>query len=467
MAVTHRVQSSGFKNNHMSCFLNLPSVPSPKSVLARGMQFSTGHAVWHELEQFSSKLNNISLVCAGAIYRTEVYTEVYVDRRLSISEEALGAFGKSQTFSADDRYIGAEGTTEGRKQNRSKSKSCKIGEIKYRQNITCWNCNQKGHFQNQCLKVVASRDKVVNMAPGDSDDVLVSCIENTVEDRIMDSGASFHATYCKEELERFKLRFGKVRLADDKTLDIAGVRDLKVTKGSLVVAHRNKRGSLYMVGVHPERIVAIINGSGSVAVWFGEAEESFLYNVSKDKETIETVAGVAIQLVQPTKFNRIPYVLIGLRIPEEEWRGKDTSLTHLKVFGCDSFVKVKDVCEEAMKCTFIGSGSDEMRYSFWDTKSHQFIQSRDITFVDSIYGARSATYSSSLMKTIQKSQVVLVDIPENLVENDSIVAEHGLMEASRIVENQMKNTLKTEHPPRRKALRFHMYEGPPESPRLQ
>ncbi|GJS91948.1 hypothetical protein Tco_0774584 [Tanacetum coccineum] len=68
---------------------------------------------------------------------------------------------------------------------------------------------------------------------------------------------------------------------------------------------------------------------------------------------------------------RIPYVSIGLHIPEEEWRGNDTSLTHLKVFGCDSFVKVKDVCGEAMKCTFIGSGSDEMRYSFWDTKSHQ------------------------------------------------------------------------------------------------
>ncbi|GKE46391.1 hypothetical protein Tco_1477649, partial [Tanacetum coccineum] len=28
---------------------------------------------------------------------------------------------------------------------------------------------------------------------------------------------------------------------------------------------------------------------------------------------------------------RIPYVLIGLRILEEEWRGKDTSLAHLKV----------------------------------------------------------------------------------------------------------------------------------------
>nr|GEY34226.1 hypothetical protein [Tanacetum cinerariifolium] len=29
----------------------------------------------------------------------------------------------------------------------------------------------------------------------------------------------------------------------------------------------------------------------------------------------------------------IPYVSIWLRIPEEEWRGKDTSLTHLKSLG--------------------------------------------------------------------------------------------------------------------------------------
>ncbi|GKG22043.1 hypothetical protein Tco_0384638, partial [Tanacetum coccineum] len=42
----------------------------------------------------------------------------------------------------------------------------------------------------------------------------------------MDSGASFHATYCKEELERFKLCSSKVRLADDKTLDIIGIGDV-------------------------------------------------------------------------------------------------------------------------------------------------------------------------------------------------------------------------------------------------
>ncbi|GJT55539.1 hypothetical protein Tco_0990593 [Tanacetum coccineum] len=388
------------------------------------------------------------------------------NRRLSISEEALGAFGRSQTYSAEDTDTG----------------------------------QRKGHFQNLYLKLVASRGKEVNMEAGDSDDALVCCVENAVEDRILDSGASFHATYCKKELERFKLRSSKVRLADDKTLDIAGVgnvilktsfgtswnlKDVRyipglerrlISVGQLdEEARGNKRGSLYMVEVYPEGIGVIINGSGSAAVWFGEAEESFFYNISEDKETAETASGFAVGIIQtfrivmlkmvpetPLQFGvaerlsqtfraestgirveapkmlwadsvsttyliyRIPYVLIGLHILEEEWRGKDTSLAHLKVFGCDSFVKVKDVFGEAMKCTFIGSGSDEVRYSFQDTKSHQVIRSRDITFVDSIYGARSATNSSSLTKPIQKSQVVLVDILENLADNDSIVAKHGL-----------------------------------------
>ncbi|GJZ83473.1 retrovirus-related pol polyprotein from transposon TNT 1-94 [Tanacetum coccineum] len=69
-------------------------------------------------------------------------------------------------------------------------------------------------------------DKVVNMPARDYDDTLVCCVENTIDDRIMDSGASFHATYCKEELERFRLRSDKVRLADDKTLNIASVGDV-------------------------------------------------------------------------------------------------------------------------------------------------------------------------------------------------------------------------------------------------
>ncbi|GJU22670.1 hypothetical protein Tco_1156012 [Tanacetum coccineum] len=55
--------------------------------------------------------------------------------------------------------------------------------------------------------------------------------KNTVEDRIMDSGASFHATYCKEKLERFNLRCSKVNTVG------FGNPAVEFTKGSVVVAH--------------------------------------------------------------------------------------------------------------------------------------------------------------------------------------------------------------------------------------
>ncbi|GJU19780.1 retrovirus-related pol polyprotein from transposon TNT 1-94 [Tanacetum coccineum] len=359
---------------------------------------------------------------------------------------------------------GAECMTKGRKQNRNKSKSWKIGEIRY------------------------------------SDDALVCYVENTVEDRIMDSGASFHATYCKEELERFKLRSGKVRLVDDKTLDIAGVGNVvlktsfgtswtlkdvryipnlkrrsisigqldegyhvgfrnhqwKDTKGSLVVARRNKCGSLYMVehqrlgdmsriGMNMLASKGNVPDIRKVDIYFckpgglGKQKKlSFIMSEKTGKLQRGVTNGIVILKMVPetplqfgvaerlSRTFRAESTGLRLRIPKEDWRGKDTSLAHLKVFGCDSFVKVKDVCGEAMKCTFIGSGSNEIRYSFRDTKSRQVIQSRDITFMDSIYEAMFMTDSSSLTKPIHKSQVVLVDIPENLADNDNIVVEHGL-----------------------------------------
>ncbi|GKB47171.1 retrovirus-related pol polyprotein from transposon TNT 1-94, partial [Tanacetum coccineum] len=245
-----------------------------------------------------------------------------------------------------------------------------------------------------------SKDKEVNQAARDSDDALVCCVENTVEDHIMDFGASFHATYCKEELERFKLRSGKVRLADDKTLDIAGVGDVvlktsfgtswtlkdvryipglkrrlisvgqldeegyhvgfgdqqwKVTKGSLVVAHGNKRGSLYMVEDW----------------WFGEVEEAFLHDVKEDKKIAETAAGVVGSqrcfwedsvTMAPYLINRGPSVPLGFRIPEDEWQGKEVSLTHLRVFGCDSYVKMKDVARDKLDAkSYSGSFEDSGR----------------------------------------------------------------------------------------------------------
>ncbi|GJT27378.1 zinc finger, CCHC-type containing protein [Tanacetum coccineum] len=212
----------------------------------------------------------------------------------------------------------------------------------------------RGHEAEQ--KQVEIMDKEVNHAARDSDEAL---------------------------LERFKLRSRKVRLADDKTLDIASIRDvvLKTYFGT----------SWTLKDVR----------------WFGEAEEKLYLSIMLERRG-NCRAGVAV----------------GLRIPEEEWRGKDTSLTHLKEFGYDSFVKVKDVCREAMKYTFIGSGSGEVydRFKY---------------------------------------------LNEDNTEESSGVGAQIRVRGPKIVEDHMKNTLKIEHPPRREALRLHMYEDPPESPGLR
>nr|GEY24520.1 retrovirus-related Pol polyprotein from transposon TNT 1-94 [Tanacetum cinerariifolium] len=101
--------------------------------------------------------------------------------------------------------------------------------------------------KTECSKPVASKYKEVHMAISDYDDALVCCVENMIEDHIMDSSASFHATFFKEELESFRLRSSKL---DEEGYHIGFEgQQWKVTRGSLVVACGNKHGSMYMVEV--------------------------------------------------------------------------------------------------------------------------------------------------------------------------------------------------------------------------
>ncbi|VFQ82530.1 unnamed protein product [Cuscuta campestris] len=156
--------------------------------------------------------------------------------------------------------------------------------------VTCSKCKEVGHFRKQC-----SNDKKVNIAEGSASDeevTLTCCEESNVDSWVMDSGASFHATHSGEALQNLVIEdFGKVRLADDRALDVTGMGDIvlktpvgfwtlkdvrvvpglkknlisvrqldeqghevkfrdgqwKVVKGNLFIARGEKRGSLYMV----------------------------------------------------------------------------------------------------------------------------------------------------------------------------------------------------------------------------
>nr|GEU29318.1 retrovirus-related Pol polyprotein from transposon TNT 1-94 [Tanacetum cinerariifolium] len=306
--------------------------------------------------------------------------------------------------------LSAEGKGRGRKQdrglkkNRGRLKSKKRGQSKNRQDITCWNCNQKGHFQNQCSKLVASKDKEVNMAVRDYDDALDCCVENTMEDCIMDSGASFHATFCKRELEKFRLRSSKtlkdVRyiLGLKRRLIFIGQLDEEGYHGNIALWHQR-------LGHMSEKGMKILTLKGRIPdlqkAVVGFYEPCVLGNGRREYSSIEFIKYCVENEIRMLKTVLEKPQQNGFLITEGEWQGKEDSLAHLKAMA-------------QMRC--------------------------DIAF-----GIRRVTRSSEAEMS-------------NLMRT--------LLGASRIVEDQMKKTLKTEHSPRREALRLHMYEDPPESPRL-
>jgi hypothetical protein len=71
--------------------------------------------------------------------------------------------------------------------------------------------------------------------------------------------------------------------------------------------------------------------------------------------------------------------------PHEVWFGKNPSLSHLKVFGCDAFVHVpkekrSKLDKKEVKCIFIGYKEGMKGYKLWDPASRRTMYSRDVVF---------------------------------------------------------------------------------------
>ncbi|VFQ91262.1 unnamed protein product [Cuscuta campestris] len=143
----------------------------------------------------------------------------------------------------------------------------------------------------------------------DEEVTLTCCEESNVDSWVMDSGASFHATHSGEALQNLVIRdFGKVRLADDRALDVTGMGDMvlktsvglwtlkdvrvipalkkslisvrqfdeqghevkfrdgqwKVVKGNLVMARGRKRGSLYTVEIPSEGVTVPVQKKNEI-----------------------------------------------------------------------------------------------------------------------------------------------------------------------------------------------------------
>ncbi|GKD48296.1 hypothetical protein Tco_1277272, partial [Tanacetum coccineum] len=263
---------------------------------------------------------------------------------------------------------GAEGMTEGRKQNRNKSKSWKIGEKKVRR--LTW------HLET-LMTLVALR-------------IWLRIVLWILVHRYM--------LPCKEELERFRLHSSKVRLADDNTLDIASIRDvvLKTSFGTswtlkdvryisclkrrlISVGKLDKEGYHVASETSSGRIgMSMLASKGNVPdvrkvdIYFCKSgslgkQKNLSFIMSVKTKKLQRICGRIVMLKMvpktPLQFGvaerlsqtfRAESTGIRADVPKmlwansvkEEWRGKDTSLTHLKEVAqmkCDTAFGIRRV----------------------------------------------------------------------------------------------------------------------------
>ncbi|VFQ69302.1 unnamed protein product [Cuscuta campestris] len=198
--------------------------------------------------------------------------------------------------------------------------------------VTCWKCKEVGHFRNQFPK----EDKEVNISRGSASDeevTLTCCEESNVDSWVMDSGASFHATHSGEALQNLVIGdFGKVRLADDRALEVMGMGDIvlkilvgfwtlkdvrvipalkkslisvrqldeqghevkfidgqwKVVKGILVMARGKKKGLLYILELPSEGVTVPVQKRNKVRFTESHEQNKVVYAREKPRATGQT-----------------------------------------------------------------------------------------------------------------------------------------------------------------------------------
>ncbi|KAL9258053.1 Retrovirus-related Pol polyprotein from transposon TNT 1-94-like protein [Drosera capensis] len=264
-------------------------------------------------------------------------------------------------------FNGIRGRISEKRQNseRGRLKSKKRGQSKPRKDITCWNCQKKGHFRRQCIGPKEMKpDTSVNVAQEDVDDGLICCVKCPIESWIMDFGALFHG--CNVEFQR------NFFWQNYEILDITGMRDInlrtsagtvwtlkdvryipglkrmlismgmldaqgyrwKVVKGNLVIARGWKKNTLYMVELSTNETNTIGDDVGKCSTLWHQrlkhmTEKGMKMLVSKGK--ISELKEVKVGFCEPCVFGkqkRVTFVTSG-RTPKAE----KLELVHTDVYG--------------------------------------------------------------------------------------------------------------------------------------
>ena len=103
------------------------------------------------------------------------------------------------------------------------------------------------------------------------------------------------------------------------------------------------------------------------------------------------------------------------RLPVEVWSGKEVKFSHLKVFGCVSYVHIDSdalskLDAKSKICFFIGYGDEKFGYRFWDEQNKKVIGSKNVIFNEQVMYKDRSTVVPDVTKIDQnKSKFANLD----------------------------------------------------------
>ncbi|KAL5740369.1 hypothetical protein ACOSQ2_029549 [Xanthoceras sorbifolium] len=335
-------------------------------------------------------------------------------RDLVLSEE-IRRRESGEASSSSALHTESRGRTSERSSYRSRSKSRRGKSRSGKKDFSCYNCGKKGHFKRDCRapKKDTGTQKSANVTE-EAGDAMILSVNSPIESWILDSGASFHATPCREIMENYVSgNFGKVHLADDETLKIVGKGDIrlklpngstwklqgvrhipglkrnlisigqldgegycttfsgcewKITKGALVVARGKKCGTLYVTS-NLENIVAVADSDGKSNLWHQRlghmSEKGMKTLLSKGK--LPDLKAVDVGLCEDCIFGKqkkVSFAKIG-KIPKAE----KLELVHTDVWGPSP---VSSLSGSLYYVTFIDDSTRKVWVYFLKKKSEVF-----------------------------------------------------------------------------------------------
>jgi hypothetical protein len=104
-----------------------------------------------------------------------------------------------------------------------------------------------------------------------------------------------------------------------------------------------------------------------------EKERCMLSGVRLGQEFLAEAMGIACYLVNKSASSSVDD-----KTPQEVWSGKEPSLTHIKIFGCDAYVHVPKenkikLDKKVEKCIFIGYKDGLKGYKIWNPENKKVV----------------------------------------------------------------------------------------------